>query len=146
MGILLGIVFIIILLALLGVDMWFFLVAGAAVVTFAAAMTGVFFLVCCIILLRSRRCTGEFTRFAEGKRFESAEYIIDGVPHENVFPAEFVMRERLYRPGIPVKLRLTRSGRVFDRNAFITTLIGLPLSIATACAFGTGLFLLIGAA
>lgn len=144
MEILIGVVLVAVILLLVGVDMWYFLVGGAALVALAAVFTGVFFCVCGVMLLRSRRCTGEFSRFAEGKRFEAAEYLVGARLHRNVFPAEFVLRERLYRPGKPVKLFLTRSGSVFDRNALITTLVGIPLSIGTALAFGGAFFLLVG--
>lgn len=143
MEILVGIVMIVIILLLAGVDMWYFLVGGAVLVA-AALFTSAFFIVCTVMLLHSRRCAGVFLRFAEGKRFDAAEYLIDGEPHRNVFPAEFVMRERLYRPDKTVKLHLTRSGRVFDGNALVTTIIGLPLSLLTAAAFGAGALILTG--
>ncbi len=144
MEILVGIVMIVIILLLAGVDMWYFLVGGAVLVAAAALFTTAFFIVCAVMLLHSRRCTGVFLRFAEGKRFDAAEYLIDGEPHRNVFPAEFVMRERLYCPDKTVKLHLTRSGRVFDGNALVTTIIGLPLSLLTAVAFGAGALILTG--
>ena len=144
MEILIGVVLIVVILLLVGVDMWYFLVGGAALVSLAAAFTAAFFCVCAVMLIRSRRCSGEFLGFVEGKRFEAAEYLVCGETHCNVFPAEFILRDRLYRPGRPVKLFLSRSGRVFDRNAFITTLIGVPLSLGTAFAFGGAFLLLIG--
>ena len=98
------------------------------------------------MLLRSQRRMGEFTGFSEGGRFDCAEYTIGAEAHRNVFPAEFILRDRLYRPGQPVRLFLTRSGRVFDRNAYITTLLGTPLSIAAAAAFTRGFLLLAGIA
>lgn len=135
---------IVMILLLAGVDMWYFLVGGLVIVAAAALFTTVFFIVCATMLLRSRKCAGVFLRFAEGKRFDAAEYLIGGEPHRNVFPAEFVMRERLYRPDKTVKLHLTRSGRVFDGNAFVTTIVGLPLSLLTAAAFGAGALMVTG--
>ncbi len=142
MEILVGIVMIVIILLLSGVDMWYFLVGGTGLVALAAVFTSVFFAVCAIMLFRSRKCTGVFLRFVQGKRFDAAEYLVDGEPHRNIFPAEFILRERIYRTDRQVKLRLTRAGKIFDRNAFITTLLGLPLSLAVTAAFG-GLFLML---
>ena len=144
MEILVGAVIIIIILLLLGVDMWYFLVGGAALVALAAAFVAVFFSVCAVMLLRSKKCTGQFSKFIEGKRFEAAVYQIDEREYRCAFPAEFVMRDRIYKPGRPVKLRLTRGGRVFDRNAFLTVLVGLPVSIIAAFAFGGGMGMLLG--
>ena len=83
-------------------------------------------------------------RFESGQRFESAVYLIDGSEYGNVFPAEFVMRGKLYRSDREVTVRLARrSHRVFDRNALITSLVGLPVSLLTAAGFGGGLLMLL---
>ena len=134
------------ILLLAGVDLWYLLLGGIALVALAAAFTALFFLVCVGMLLRSQRRMGEFTGFSEGGRFDCAEYTIGAEAHRNVFPAEFILRDRLYRPGKPVRLFLTRSGRVFDRNAYITTLLGTPLSIAAVAVFTRGFLLLAGIA
>ena len=115
-----GIVLVALILLLAGVDLWYLLLGGIALVALAAAFTALFFLVCVGMLLRSQRRMGEFTGFSEGGRFD--------------------------RPGKPVRLFLTRSGRVFDRNAYITTLLGTPLSIAAVAAFTRGFLLLAGIA
>ena len=144
MEILLGAVVIIILLGLLGVDIWYILLGVIALVTLAALFTAVLFAAGAVMLLRSRRCSGVFLRLEEGKRFEHAVYSIDGGEYGNIFPAEMVMRERLYKPGVPVKLRLTSKGHVFDRNAFLTTVIGLPVSLLVTLAFAGILLVLFG--
>ena len=144
MEILLGAVIIIILLALVGVDIWYILLGVIAIVALAALFTAGLFAVGTVMLLRAKRCFGEFLRFDEGKRFEYAVYSIDGVEYGNIFPAEMVMRKRLYKPGEPVKLRLTKKGSVFDRNAFLTTVIGLPVSLLITAVFGGGLAFLLG--
>ena len=52
----------------------------------------------------------------------------------NIFPAEFVMRDKIYKPEKTVRLRIDRRGKfVFDRNARLTILFGLPLC-AALCA------------
>ena len=145
MEILLGAVIIIILLALVGVDIWYILLGVIALVALAALFTAGLFAVGTVMLLRAKRCFGEFLRFDEGKRFEYAVYSIDGGEYGNIFPAEMVLREKLYKPETPVKLRLYRKKSVFDRNAALTTAIGLPVSLLITAAFGGGLMLLLGA-
>lgn len=144
MEILIGAVMIVIILLLFGVDMWYFLVGGCILVALAAVFTTVFFAVCMVMLLRSEKCTGAFLKFGEGKRFEAAVYQIDDRECRCIFPAEMVLRDKIYKPGIPVKLRLTRAGRVFDRNATLTTAIGLPMSLVIADVFVGGALMLLG--
>ena len=144
MEILVGAVIIIIILILLGVDMWYFILAGAALVALAAAASAVLFSACAVMLLRSEKRTGQFSGFGEGKRFEAALYRIDAEEYRCIFPAEFILRERIYKSGRPVKLRLTRGGRVFDRNALLTVLIGLPASLFAVYLFGSGAALMLG--
>lgn len=96
------------------------------------------------MLLRSEKKSARFVRFESGQRFESAVYLIDGSEYGNVFPAEFVMRGKLYRSDREVTVRLARrSHRVFDRNALITSLVGLPVSLLIAAGFGGGLLMLL---
>lgn len=144
MEILIGAAVIIILLALLGVDIWYILLGIIALVALAALFVTAMFSVSMVWLLRSERCSGEFLKFSEGKRFEYAVYRIDGGEYGNIFPAEMVLREKLYKPETPVKLRLYRKKSVFDRNAALTTAIGLPVSLLITAAFGGGLMLLLG--
>ncbi len=144
MEILIGAVVIIILLALLGVDIWYILLGVIALVALAALFVTVMFAVSMVWLLRAERCNGEFLKFSAEKRFEYAVYLIDGMEYGNIFPAEMVLREKLYKPESPVKLRLYRKKSVFDRNAVLTTAIGLPVSLLITAAFGGGLLFLLG--
>lgn len=145
MEILVGAVIIIILLALLGVDLWYIFLGIIALVALAGLFVTVFFAVSTVWLLRSERRSGVFVRFSEGKRFDSAVYEIDGAEYGNIFPAEFVLRDRLYKPDETVSVRLSKSRRVvFDKNAVITTAVGLPMSIIITAAFGGGLLFLLG--
>ena len=45
-----------------------------------------------------------------------------------MFPAEMVMKKRLYKSGKTVKLRVdVKKKFVYDRNARLTILLGVPL-------------------
>lgn len=144
MEIIIGIVFVILILLLTGLDIGWIIMGIAGLIALAALFTAVFFAVCWVMLLRSEKRSARFVRFERGKRFESAVYLIDGSEYGNVFPAEFVMRGKLYRSDREVTVRLARrSHRVFDRNALITSLVGLPVSLLTAAGFGGGLLMLL---
>lgn len=144
MEIIIGIVFVILILLLTGLDIGWIIIGIAGLTALAALFTAVFFAVCWVMLLRSEKKSARFVRFESGQRFESAVYLIDGSEYGNVFPAEFVMRGKLYRSDREVTVRLARrSRRVFDRNALITSLVGLPVSLLTAAGFGGGLLMLL---
>ena len=143
MEIIIGIVFVILILLLTGLDIGWIIIGIAGLVALAALFTAVFFAVCWV-MLRSEKRSARFVRFERGKRFESAVYLIDGSEYGNVFPAEFIMRGKLYRSDREVTVRLTRrSHRVFDRNALITSLVGLPVSLLIAAVFGGGMLMLL---
>ncbi len=144
--ILVGVVLVGLILLLAGVDIWYLLMGVLGLVTLAALLTVGFFTVSMFMLISSRRCSGVLTQFVEGKRFGVAEYLIDGELHNNIFPAEAEgpLRSHMYHPGKPVKLFLARNGRTFDKNALLTTCVGLPVSIAVSVAFGFCFFVLAG--
>lgn len=135
MEIILGAAAIVFILALAGVDIWYILLGFLMLVSLAALLTAGFFAVCLAMILRGEIKRGRFSGFRKEKRFESAVYLIGGAEYANIFPAEFVMRGRIYKPDREVKLRLTRSGRVFDLNALTTVFMGFPLSVAAAAGF-----------
>lgn len=144
MEIIIGIIFVILILLLTGLDIGWIIMGIAGLAALAALFTAVFFAVCWVMLLRSEKKSARFVRFESGQRFESAVYLIDGSEYGNVFPAEFVMRGKLYRSDREVTVRLARrSHRVFDRNALITSLVGLPVSLLIAAGFGGGLLMLL---
>lgn len=145
MEIIIGIIFVILILLLTGLDIGWIIIGIAGLTALAALFTAVFFAVCWVMLLRSEKKSARFVRFESGQRFESAVYLIDGSEYGNVFPAEFVMRGKLYRSDREVTVRLARRSHQgwFDRNALITSLVGLPVSLLIAAGFGGGLLMLL---
>ena len=143
MEIIVGAVLIILILMLAGLDIRYIIMGIACLVALGALLTASFFAVCWVMLIGSKKKTAQFVRFDRGKRFESAVYLIDGVEYSNIFPAEFIMREKLYHPGRDVSVRLSRNSRVFDKNALMTSAVGLPVSLLIAAAFGGGLLIIL---
>ena len=138
MEIIIGAAVIIMLLLFAGVDTWFIFLGFMFLVAAAAVITAGFFAVCAVMILSGKRRAARFVRFEEGGRFDAAIYSADGKEYANVFPAEFILRDRLYSPGRTVTIRTTKRGRAFDKNALLSTAAGLPLSILTAVIFGGG--------
>lgn len=148
MGVIIGIVLVVVILLLAGVSLSYIIIGIAGLVALAALFTLVFFAVCWAGLLCSVRKKAHFSRFERGNRFESAVYLIDNEEYHNVFPAEFVMREKLYKPEREVTVRVTKLRRrqrsVFDRNALITSVVGLPVSLMIFAAFGWFVYFMMG--
>ncbi len=145
MDFLLGAVVIIILLFILGIGFDVISFGIAIVLMLMTAATELFFLYYFIRLLLSKRREGEFVRIdrPEGGKFDRAYYLISEGELPNVFPCEFVMRDKLYKKGKRVKLRIDAGKkRVFDRNAFTTIVLGTLLGLL-GFMFVLGVFLYI---
>lgn len=138
MEIIIGAAVIIMLLLLAGVDIWFIFLGFMFLVAAAAVFTAGFFAVCAVMILSGKRRAARFVRFEKSGRFDAAIYSSDGNEYANAFPAEFILRDRLYSPDRTVTIRTTKRGRAFDKNALLSTAAGLPLSILTAVIFGGG--------
>ncbi|MBQ3842849.1 MAG: hypothetical protein II820_09180 [Ruminiclostridium sp.] len=129
----LGIVIIVILLLILGFGIDVIIFGFIVLITLATASSALFFVYFTVRLLISKKTQGTFTRVAKQEKwkYESAFYDIGDEELPNVFPAEFVMRDKIYHTDRTVKLRLDRRGKfVYDRNARMTILFGLPLCSA----------------
>ena len=95
------------------------------------------FLVCDPALRCAESVTAVFTDLRkDNRRFDVAYYMIGGREYPNLFPGEFVMRDKFYHKDKPVKVRLLRkAGVVFDKNAAGTILIGLAVSLPVSVFF-----------
>ncbi len=145
MEVLLGAVVIIILLFILGFGFDIISFGIAAVILIMTGLTSLAFLYMFVRLILSKRLEGEFTRIGrQGKeKFDRAYYLTDYGEVPNVFPCEFVMRDKLYKKGRKVRLRIDRNKKhIYDRNAFITIITGTFLGlIGTMFVLGIGIFL-----
>lgn len=136
MEIIVGIVIIVILLLCLGADIGFIAMLGLGVLVFLLAALFGLFLVMFVAVLASERVTGEFVEVRTREDgFAQACYEVDGEEFLNLFPCEVVLRDKLYKKGKPVKLRLLRKKRLlFDGNAQSVIIVGLTLCPICALA------------
>ncbi|MBQ9482882.1 MAG: hypothetical protein IJU82_01710 [Ruminiclostridium sp.] len=126
----LGFSIIIILLLILGFGVDVIIIGIIALIGLAAAATEIVFLFFAVRLLFSKRAEAEFSRIGRTKksRYDVAFYNVGDEELPNVFPAEMVMKKRLYKSGKTVKLRVdVKKKFVYDRNARLTILFGVPL-------------------
>lgn len=104
------------------------ILVGIGTVTFAVS-----FLYCFIVLLKSKRKEAEFVRIgpAKGDRFQVAFYMVEGEEYPCMFPREAILEDKLYRKDKPCRVMWNpRKGKVFDRYACITCVLGLMVSVA----------------
>ena len=95
-----------------------------------------FFMVMSVILLKSKRTEGELDGFEKPEHsYEKAFYLCDTANGSerfpNVFPAENIMREFIYRKG-RTKLRLFRGKHrsfVIDRHSMAIVIFGFILTL-----------------
>ncbi len=97
------------------------------------------FLYCGICLLFAKREKAKFVRMdsAGNGKFEVAYYLVDGTEYPCIFPKESILEKKLYRTDMECYVRLNqRAGKVFDRYANTTCILGLVWSIAVSVAIG----------
>ncbi len=134
----LGIVIIVILLLILGFGLDIIISGFLWLLALATAVTEVFFIFFTVRLILSKKTEGTFSRIGrpEKSRFDAPYYSTPDGEKPNVFPAEFVMRDRIYKEGRTVKLRADRfRGFVYDRNARVTICFGLCVCTVLCALF-----------
>lgn len=141
-----GAAVIVVLLLCLGVDWGMIAMGIMGLIGLGMVLLAIFFLVCAAVLLGAERVMAFFSELRRGdRRFDVAYYIIDGREYPNLFPGEFVMRDRFYRRDKPVRVRLLRkAGVVFDRNAIGTVLVGLAVSLPVSVFFVISVLVFMG--
>ena len=126
----LGLTIIIILLLILGFGVDVIIMGIIALIGLVAAATELVFLFFAVRMLFSKRSEAVFSRIGrtEKGRYDVAFYNTDFGELPNVFPAEMVMKKRLYKNDRKIKLRIdVKKKFVYDRNARLTILLGVPL-------------------
>jgi hypothetical protein len=137
MEFILALVIIVILLLILGFGPEVIVIGFIGLLGLAAAATELLFLFFAVRLIFSKRSKAVFSRIGkpEKGRYDVAYYNTGEGELPNVFPAEMVMKNRLYNSDREIKLRIDIKKKfVYDRNARLTIILGVPLT-ALLCAF-----------
>ena len=125
-------IIVIIICLILNVSMHYILTGILILVGVGAVTFAVSFLYCFVVLLCSKRKEAEFVRIgpAKGNRFQVAYYRVEGDEYPCMFPREAVLVDKLYQKDKPCRVRWNpRKGKVFDRYAGITCVLGLVVSV-----------------
>lgn len=143
MEFILGLAVIVILLLILGIGADVIIYGFMGLLCLASGASALVLMYFAVRLMLSGKCTGKFTRIdkTEKSRYDAAHYMTELGELPNVFPAEMVMKKRLYNSEKTVKLRIDRGKRfVYDRNARATIISGVPLTIAMTALLAAGIW------
>lgn len=144
MEFLMVLIIVIILCLILNVSLNYILTGILILIGVGAVLFAVSFLYCFVVLLRSKRIEAEFVRIgpAKGDRFQVAFYRVEGEEYPCMFPRETILVDKLYRKDKPCRVMWnSRKGKVFDRYACITCVLGLVVSVVLSVGI---VFVLIG--
>lgn len=108
---------------------------------FLSVLLVITFLICSVLLLTSKWTEAKFLRVdlpSEKSKYKVAYYLVEDEEIPCLFPEEGVFRKQLYRTDKTYHVLLNRRlGRVFDRFAVATCILGL------LCGTGLGTVLLL---
>ena len=93
---------------------------------------GVFFTYAFYRLMVGKKCRGAFEKIDKSPsgKFECAYYNVDGKILPCMFPAEIVLRDRIYHKGDEVNLLITGKRQyIIDKNAKVTIITGFVSAI-----------------
>lgn len=131
---LLMVLFIVIVLCLiLNISLHYIMTGILILVGVGAVLFAVSFLYCFVMLLCSKKKEARFVRIgpAKGERFQVAFYLVEGAECPCMFPREAILANKLYRTDKPCRVMWhRRKGKVFDRYACVTCVLGLAVSVA----------------
>ena len=133
MEILMVLIIVIVLCLILNISLSYILTGILILIGVGAVLFAVSFLYCFAVLLRSKKKEAEFVRIgpAKGDRFQVAFYRVEGVEYPCMFPREAILVDKLYRKDKTCRVMWhPRKGKVFDRYAFATCILGLITSVA----------------
>ena len=145
MEVILGIVIIVVLLLLLGVNIGFISILFGVIISMGILLMLGFFVFSAVRFLRSKKKTARFDGtepFAESK-FDCAVYLIEGERYKNAFPCEVIMRNRIYKKDRDVTVRLyEKKSLVYDKNSAVTIAAGLASSLILSFAVAVFFFMI----
>ena len=139
MEIILGAVVIIVLLLILGFGIDVVILGIVGVMCLISAASELLFLYFAVRLMLSKKRSALFSRIGrtEKRKYDIAFDMVGDAELPNVFPAEVVMKNRLYSADKPVNVRVDVGKKyVYDRNARLTIVLGVPLCTFLCAALG----------
>lgn len=133
---------IIVLLLMLGVSIGTIMLGILWLIEGILAMMTLFFLFSAVLFIMGKPVTGTFSHVEEQQKFAKAVYLIHGEPCRTLYPAESLLRKRIYRAGTH-RLRMGKlhgHAILFDRHSAVIMWLGLAASAAGSVGMGLLLY------
>lgn len=146
MGVLIFLAIIIILLAVLTQSPIAMAFSVLYIIAGMLALMTLFFIVTAIALLFFKRKRGELLRFEKENGFEHAVYESDDGEYHNLFPAEQVLKGKIYSSSsyFLLTVKTKKKNIAFDRHSIVIVITGLVFSAASCLLFIVGIPKLLG--
>lgn len=136
------IILIIIILAIcliLNVSPYYMMLGGGILLFVLSLLFAIGFVFATIVLLFSKRREGRFLRIGPVKdsKFQVAFYLVEEQEYPCIFPREGLLEEWLYRKDKVYHVMWNgKLGKVFDRFAVTTCVLGLVFSVLLSVGLG----------
>jgi len=141
MEILVVLVIVILICLILNISFDYILLGTIIVVGIMASAFAISFLYCFFLLVLSKQKEARFVRTGPSKnsKIQVAYYMVEGAEYPCMFPKEAILEDKLYKKDkIYLVMWNPRVGKVFDRYAITTCILGLIVSVVLS----VGLFVL----
>ena len=133
MELLIILIIVIVFCLILDVSLTFIVLGLIALMGIISGLFALAFFGCVVCLLGCRRRSATFLRTdsVKGSKFQVAYYMVEGREYPCVFPKEVIMESRLYQTDKVYHVMVhEKLGKVFDRFAVLTCVLGLVAGIA----------------
>lgn len=136
------VIIIIIVLAIcfiLNVSPYYMMMGGGILLFIFTTLFAIGFLFATVVLLFSKRKEAKFVRTGAVKdsKFQVAYYLVEGEEYPCLFPKEGILEEKLYQKEKTYHVMWNRKlGKVFDRFAVTTCVLGLVFSVLLSVGLG----------
>ena len=136
------VIIIIIVLAIcfiLNVSPYYMMMGGGILLFIMTTLFAIGFVFATAVLLFSKRKEAKFVRTGAVKdsKFQVAYYLVEGEEYPCMFPKEGILEEKLYQKEKACHVMWNqRLGKVFDRFAMTTCVLGLVFSLLLSVGLG----------
>lgn len=139
MELLVIIIIVIAICFVLNVSPYYMMLGGGILLFVLATAFAIGFVLAMIVLLFSKRREGRFLRIGPVKdsKFQVAFYLVEGQEYPCIFPREGLLEKKLYRRDKIYHVMWNgKLGKVFDRFAVTTCVLGLVFSVLLSVGLG----------
>lgn len=139
------IIFIIVLAIcfILNVSPYYIMLGGGILLYVLTTFFAIGFVFAMLVLLFSKRKEARFSHTGpvKGSKFQVAFYLVEGDEYPCMFPKEGILEEKLYQKEKVCHVMWNQKlGKVFDRFAMTTCVLGLIFSVVLSVGLGLVFF------